>query len=87
MNFHGSSTFGQEFYDSIAGAEADKPYEDVMKATDFLISKGFVDEKIGPTARPAKTYFVKALPKTRSGKIMRRIKKGMTNIKIHFPTC
>ena len=39
--------------------------------------KGFVDKKIGPTARPAKTYFVKALPKTRSGKIMRRILKAL----------
>ena len=39
--------------------------------------KGIVDEKIGPTARPAKTFFVKALPKTRSGKIMRRILKAL----------
>ena len=39
--------------------------------------KGFVDKKIGPTARPAKTYFVKDLPKTRSGKIMRRILKAL----------
>jgi len=39
--------------------------------------KSFVDKKIGPTARPAKTYFVKALPKTRSGKIMRRILKSL----------
>ena len=39
--------------------------------------KGFVDKKIGPTARPKKTYFVKALPKTRSGKIMRRILKAL----------
>jgi len=39
--------------------------------------KSFIDKKIGPTARPAKTYFVKALPKTRSGKIMRRILKAL----------
>lgn len=39
--------------------------------------KSFVDKKIGPTARPAKTYFVKELPKTRSGKIMRRILKAL----------
>jgi len=31
------------------------------------------DKYIGPIARPAKVYFVEDLPKTRSGKIMRRI--------------
>ncbi len=32
-----------------------------------------VDTVIGPTARPDKIYFIDDLPKTRSGKIMRRI--------------
>lgn len=32
-----------------------------------------VEKVIGPTARPEKIYFVDELPKTRSGKIMRRI--------------
>jgi len=41
--------------------------------------KKFVDKKIGPTARPAKIYFVGDLPKTRSGKIMRRILKNLLN--------
>ncbi len=36
-----------------------------------------VDKSIGPTARPSKIYFVKQLPKTRSGKIMRRILKAL----------
>jgi len=36
-----------------------------------------VDKKIGPTARPSRIYFVEALPKTRSGKIMRRILKAL----------
>ncbi|MFH1377054.1 MAG: acetate--CoA ligase [Candidatus Woesearchaeota archaeon] len=36
-----------------------------------------VDSKIGPIARPAKIYFVDDLPKTRSGKIMRRILKAL----------
>jgi len=36
-----------------------------------------VDIKIGPTARPANIFFVKDLPKTRSGKIMRRILKAL----------
>jgi len=39
--------------------------------------KKHVDKKIGPTARPAKIYFVEDLPKTRSGKIMRRILKSI----------
>jgi acetyl-CoA synthetase len=39
--------------------------------------KKHVDNTIGPTARPAKVYFVKDLPKTRSGKIMRRILKSI----------
>jgi len=37
----------------------------------------FVDKKIGPTARPKQIYFVEDLPKTRSGKIMRRILKAL----------
>lgn len=36
-----------------------------------------VDIKIGPTARPKEIYFVKDIPKTRSGKIMRRILKSL----------
>jgi acetyl-CoA synthetase len=39
--------------------------------------KMHVDKAIGPTARPAKVYFVNELPKTRSGKIMRRILKNI----------
>lgn len=36
-----------------------------------------VEDKIGPTARPKEIYFVEDLPKTRSGKIMRRILKKL----------
>jgi len=39
----------------------------------------YVDKKIGPIARPDKIYFVEDLPKTRSGKIMRRILKAIVN--------
>ncbi len=38
-----------------------------------------VDKALGPTARPHKVYFVEDLPKTRSGKIMRRILKSLLN--------
>ena len=44
VNFHGSSSFGQKWVESILGAPADRPYTDVMKATDFLIAEGSVDE-------------------------------------------
>ncbi|MBN2330794.1 MAG: acetate--CoA ligase [Candidatus Aenigmarchaeota archaeon] len=36
-----------------------------------------VDKAIGPTARPSFIYFVSDVPKTRSGKIMRRILRGI----------
>lgn len=36
-----------------------------------------VKKEIGPTAKPHKIYFVKGLPKTRSGKIMRRFLRSM----------
>ena len=39
--------------------------------------KKYVDIKIGPTARPKRIFFVSDLPKTRSGKIMRRILKAL----------
>lgn len=45
VNFHGSTSFGQYFTDCINGAHPDKPFIDIMKATDYLINLGFVDEK------------------------------------------
>ena len=44
--------------------------------TDDAFRKGIIDvvvKEIGPIAKPDKIQFVKGLPKTRSGKIMRRI--------------
>ena len=43
-NFHGSTSFGQDFVISIHGEHANKPYEDIMKAADYLIERGLVDE-------------------------------------------
>ncbi len=43
VNFHGSSSFGQKWVESILGAHPDKPFTDVMKATDALIAQGRVD--------------------------------------------
>jgi dipeptidyl aminopeptidase/acylaminoacyl peptidase len=44
VNFHGSSSFGQKWIESILGAHADKPFTDVMAGTDVLIAKGYIDE-------------------------------------------
>jgi dipeptidyl aminopeptidase/acylaminoacyl peptidase len=44
VNFHGSTSFGQEFTKSIHGAHSDKPFRDIMKATDYMIERGFIDE-------------------------------------------
>jgi len=44
-NFHGSSSFGQEFTESIHGAHADLPFRDSQKAVDFMLSEyDFIDE-------------------------------------------
>lgn len=45
VNFHGSSGFGQKFTDSLQGDMAGKPFIDIMKATDLLESKPFIDSK------------------------------------------
>jgi dipeptidyl aminopeptidase/acylaminoacyl peptidase len=45
VNFHGSMGGGQLFADSILGAHGDKPFQDIMKATDVLLSRGYIDEK------------------------------------------
>ncbi|MGH8927853.1 MAG: S9 family peptidase, partial [Acidimicrobiia bacterium] len=44
VNFHGSSSFGEDFASSILGAWGDKPYRDIEAATDHLINSGLVDE-------------------------------------------
>ena len=44
VNFHGSSSFGQKWIESILGAHSDKPFTDIMAATDALIAKGYIDE-------------------------------------------
>jgi dipeptidyl aminopeptidase/acylaminoacyl peptidase len=43
-NFHGSTSFGQDFAISIHGAHGEKPFVDVMNAADFMIEKGFINE-------------------------------------------
>ncbi len=43
-NFHGSTGFGEAFTKSIHGDWAEKPYADIMAATDYMIGRGFIDE-------------------------------------------
>ncbi|MCK4236532.1 MAG: S9 family peptidase, partial [Candidatus Krumholzibacteria bacterium] len=45
VNFHGSSSFGQDYTDAITGEHGRKPLVDVMKAVDLLIGRGFIDKK------------------------------------------
>jgi len=42
-NFHGSTSFGQDFAISIHGEHANQPYEDIMNAVDYMIDRGLVD--------------------------------------------
>ena len=39
VNRHGSTGFGEKFSQSILNEWADKPFEDIMKGTDFLLAK------------------------------------------------
>lgn len=43
VNFHGSTSFGQEFAACIQGGHGDKPFTDIMRATDVLLDMGIVD--------------------------------------------
>jgi dipeptidyl aminopeptidase/acylaminoacyl peptidase len=45
VNFHGSSGFGQDFTDSITGDLANKPFTDIMKATDYLVQQPYIDKE------------------------------------------
>ena len=51
-----------------------EPSDEIIKEL-----KAHVDKEIGALARPKKLIFTEALPKTRSGKIMRRLLKAIAN--------
>jgi dipeptidyl aminopeptidase/acylaminoacyl peptidase len=42
-NFHGSTSWGQDFAASIHGGWGDRPYYDAMAAVDAVLEKGYVD--------------------------------------------
>jgi len=45
VNFHGSTSWGQEFTQCIQGHWGEYPMSDIEAATDALLATGFVDEK------------------------------------------
>src|SRR6266853_1532327 len=45
VNFHGSTSWGQEYAAVIQGGHGDKPFTDIMRATDALLETGFIDER------------------------------------------
>jgi dipeptidyl aminopeptidase/acylaminoacyl peptidase len=44
VNFHGSSSFGDEFTRSIQGAWGEMPFQDIEATTDHMLELGFIDE-------------------------------------------
>lgn len=44
VNFHGSSSFGQEFTDSITGDLGTKPMIDIMRSTDWFEQQPWIDK-------------------------------------------
>ena len=63
---------GQGLYAFVTPTIGIDPSDDLMKELKLHVNK-----EIGPIARPDKIQFADALPKTRSGKIMRRILKSI----------
>ncbi|HET7226692.1 MAG TPA: S9 family peptidase [Candidatus Eisenbacteria bacterium] len=45
VNFQGSTSWGQDFAKRIQGSWGDRPFQDVMLATDLLLASGLVDGK------------------------------------------
>jgi dipeptidyl aminopeptidase/acylaminoacyl peptidase len=60
INFHASSGYGQAFSDAIVGDWGGKPYEDVMKGLDFLLSTyPFLDKtKVGAAGASYGGYMI-----------------------------
>ena len=55
-------------------------YDMNLKSEDLKSEiKSLISNSIGPIAKPDKIMFVSGLPKTRSGKIMRRILRKLAN--------
>jgi len=61
--------------------ESAKPGEELL-----MELKGFVRKKLGPAVAPKEIEFMDELPKTRSGKIMRRLLRDQEVEKLHAKT-
>ena len=58
-NFHGSTSFGQDFAISIHGNHSELPFRDIMKATDYMIDRGLVyEDRIAATGGSYGGYMV-----------------------------
>ena len=58
-NFHGSTGYGQKFVEEISGDWGGAPYEDLMKATDYLESLPYVDkDRIGAAGASFGGYMI-----------------------------
>ena len=58
-NFHGSTGYGQKFVEEISGDWGGAPYEDLMRATDYLESLPYVDKaRIGAAGASFGGYMI-----------------------------
>jgi dipeptidyl aminopeptidase/acylaminoacyl peptidase len=58
-NFHGSTGYGQKFVESISGDWGGAPFEDIMKATDYLENLPYVDkDRIGAAGASFGGYMI-----------------------------
>ncbi|MGO9271500.1 MAG: prolyl oligopeptidase family serine peptidase [Terriglobia bacterium] len=58
-NFHGSTGYGQKFVEEISGDWGGAPYDDLMKATDYLESLPYVDkDRIGAAGASFGGYMI-----------------------------
>ncbi|HMD99819.1 MAG TPA: S9 family peptidase [Terriglobia bacterium] len=58
-NFHGSTGYGQKFVEEISGDWGGAPYEDLMKAADYLESLPYVDkDRIGAAGASFGGYMI-----------------------------
>ncbi|MBM3694672.1 MAG: S9 family peptidase [Actinobacteria bacterium] len=59
VNFHGSSSWADEFARGIQGAWGDRPADDILAATDHLLARGFIDpERLALTGGSYGGYLV-----------------------------
>jgi dipeptidyl aminopeptidase/acylaminoacyl peptidase len=59
VNFHGSTSWGHDFAACIQGAHGDKPFDDIMKATDAMVATGYIDEtRMGATGASYGGYMI-----------------------------